>query len=625
VTATKATLVVAALIAMPAAARADAQAAEDAYAQLHQYRPEILLACRDARFDAARAASYVAGCTDDDVRADCALLDHPGTTEGVKACGFQAIASWVVCHGDHPPADCNTRSDGTLGDAAMRRTGAAGSVFSVEPTTILLGATDFFVARAKKELMLFLRDRIAGALCPEDNEIAKRLLPSTCVALKPADDTSLEDTLSGLREAFQDDLRRLPQTVLDEIAALPDLDAKAKTLVCFGSVAYDAGETYVKSGAWAAFKELLLANPDTCAAVISWQATKPVRDVFEKLIGRVEYLMQSGSTPDADAIATLLNDIAADAAGNEDVRKAVEFVGQQIPKIRRLVELLRRLRGNEHGDLELGRQAVEAAFDLLATLIEIPTVSIDKELQRNIVALQRAISAALQRDYVTALIRLAAVPMLRVELKAKLPEKARKVLDGLERFGATIGEIAKAETPEDVATVLENAASPAGSWREFRRRNWPGFISGVLGVGMGVEYARDARDGGFAAAALPIGLETGRKLGGGFTMNFLFPILDLGALANLRLDDTASGASGGDGMPKAKPELDFASVLAPGFFLEIGIGASPFVVGAGFEYVPAARRYFDCDMVETCETTKLAPATRFMVFLGVDMPILPLW
>jgi hypothetical protein len=98
-------------------------------------------------------------------------------------------------------------------------------------------------------------------------------------------------------------------------------------------------------------------------------------------------------------------------------------------------------------------------------------------------------------------------------------------------------------------------------------------------------------------------------------------------LTNIRLNsDAVVTDMGTNGQAKAKADLDFTSVIAPGLFLEIGLGKSPFVLGGGVELAPAARRYFSCaDATTPCSTTTLAPAARFTAFIAVDMPVFPLW
>jgi hypothetical protein len=238
---------------------------------------------------------------------------------------------------------------------------------------------------------------------------------------------------------------------------------------------------------------------------------------------------------------------------------------------------------------------------------------------------EQAIAATVRRDYLTALIRLASVPMVQNKLRGLLPEDVRQVLKGLQKYGITLAQIAEADKAEDVTTILENAAAPVGSWREYRRRKWPGFISAILGIAGGFEWAKEEVDGGFAAAALPIGVETGRHIGKDFTFNVFFSLIDLGALTNVRLDEASSGEMGTTGTPQAKAELGFASVIAPGIFLEFGISNSPFVIGGGVQLAPAARTYFECPGSAACEETKVVPGTRLLVFLGVDLPAFPLW
>lgn len=102
-----------------------------------------------------------------------------------------------------------------------------------------------------------------------------------------------------------------------------------------------------------------------------------------------------------------------------------------------------------------------------------------------------------------------------------------------------------------------------------------------MGLSISGEYIAAKNDYGVAIAPLAaVGLDASGPVGKrGWTLGFFTSILDLGQLVSARVTEGAD-QKGEEGAATAS-EVAFISVLSPGAYFKIGIGQSPFTMGAG--------------------------------------------
>jgi hypothetical protein len=188
--------------------------------------------------------------------------------------------------------------------------------------------------------------------------------------------------------------------------------------------------------------------------------------------------------------------------------------------------------------------------------------------------------------------------------------------------------LATASDAEAVTAAIEAAAAPVGSYRAKRvgdagthPRSFT--LNGYVGVAGGAEWTtnrgRAAMQGGMS---LPVGLEWtigGLNFPNGKpdqnlwpiparyirSMGFFVPLVDLGNVANFRISDNEN--------VEEVPEIGFSQIFAPGVFLTLGISEkAPFTLGFGGQYAPALR--------QRVSDGHRKSVVRTSILVGVDIP-----
>jgi hypothetical protein len=149
-----------------------------------------------------------------------------------------------------------------------------------------------------------------------------------------------------------------------------------------------------------------------------------------------------------------------------------------------------------------------------------------------------------------------------------------------------------------------------------------GMVGGYLGHEFVTEKPQanvDVSSGTSLAPALLVGTDLHWGLGGS-RLGLHFIVLDLGALATIRLDDPKSTneTTGGEaGSVDANADVRIEQVFAPGLFAYFGLG--PFAFGPMATFVPSLRPYQESN-------GDINPLSVFRVggVLAVDVSVLPL-
>ena len=180
---------------------------------------------------------------------------------------------------------------------------------------------------------------------------------------------------------------------------------------------------------------------------------------------------------------------------------------------------------------------------------------------------------------------------------------------GLEKTISFVTAIAQAGSSKEIAGVIDAYAAPVGSYRVKRGAERLYLVlNGYLGAGGGLE--RVDSTSGFAGVTAPIGIEFGGSLGKGWSLGILAQVLDLGTPASYRMTKTNEQL-------ESEPEVGFAQVFSPGGYLVLGLKNLPVAFGAGINLAPSLRKTSN----GSGETRN---ATRFALFLSIDMPLLHL-
>lgn len=509
----------------------------------------------------------------------------------------RATGAAEACHHALRPAPADSvAADSPAGDAAAER-------FTLPVTGIhwIPIATDFLVGRARAELVVFVKERISDKVC--GSPIAKRLLVETCGAL-----TGSDDLMSGLPGALRDDFDALPTRLHGfAIDHLKDVQPALKPAACFAIAAWDMYPVLRDDGPVGVLRALAeYPQPAACDGALT-----PVTRWAKVLAPVVEGVVAgtlAGQQLDGPALRATLRQLAGGAGFSDEEQTRLTAA---MPAVLRLIELV----GTAVRAGQVDRKVAARAATLLANVL---TAAMPDPKQAPLSEALLGIADLASSRYATGLHH------LLTAAEAALPSGGSAVLKALVDYGLLLASLAEAQTDQEVQSILESAAAPIGSWRDYRRGGVAGFLGGLAGLSGGVEIGvGDTVAAG--APFLPIGFELGGKAFEHSSWNLLFSVVDLGALAATRLDAKDAGGLGMTGTVREAPDVGFAAVFAPGVFAGIGLGESPFVLGIGAQYLPASRAVFSCPDASPCADTRSDPVVRAMAFLAIDLPVFPLF
>jgi hypothetical protein len=265
----------------------------------------------------------------------------------------------------------------------------------------------------------------------------------------------------------------------------------------------------------------------------------------------------------------------------------------------------------------------EAVSDLLAGTLQAAGSHLgltDAQVGRVVHALSacgQLVTSARQGDYLTASI--AAVQVVDLASNDGAPQ-------WVARYLPILGELAEANSADEVEKILQAAAAPVGSWRGKRGAgNHSVTINGYLGAKGGWEWLGD---GGVPTASsfhygiyAPIGFEATMGICKSSSLGLFLSVLDLGAIVDFRTNsETQTQGSGMEAATVEKaPRVGLAQVFSPGLSVVWGIPTVPLVLGVGGSVTPRLRRV---TFVGT-DTKEEAAAFQVAAFLAVDVTILP--
>ena len=204
--------------------------------------------------------------------------------------------------------------------------------------------------------------------------------------------------------------------------------------------------------------------------------------------------------------------------------------------------------------------------------------------------------------YVLALVRAA-------EMAGLAGEDLRTFL----AVSAFITNVAAAESPEEVAKVIDDAALPVGSWRI--KRDYTSHVS--LNAYVGGFFASETfdeevdgdKDTTSVAITAPVGLNFSRASKKGSSHSIFIPIIDVGALVDYQFDNDSL---------ESLPETDWDNVFSPGLFYYYGRKNKPYSFGIGLQHGPDARGIKQDDTSATLEEVS---SYRIGLTVTVDIAI----
>lgn len=504
-------------------------------------------------------------------------------------------------------------------------------------TAILRGAASFLVERAQQEMSLFATQAVARRLCKKGS-VPALLFENTCEILDPDEGLALGATPATLREAARDDLEDLPAWAA---AALAPTEPE---LACAIGVAWTFAKEAMRGTELVALLSDLdpvLTDPlvtQSCPARAASHTASPSGTAPANGAGATNSAVESALLPRIREVVAALAKVRAaqgfDVGGmvrageldylvsrsSRDLtdRGALSELGKTVK------EVLRRVRELDSAVSALERDPTPARRDAVVAsgvrTIEPLLVYAGKYDETKAARLQVEISAALDaiaeignRKYAAAV-----VSMSKIRGLEGLNGGNVKNLVG---FGATLAQV---DSSEAVKVAFEDAALPLQSWRRKNEQPFGITLTSMVGFDPALEFvvenSGDAHvgKGVSVAPALMIGTDLHFGLDGS-RLGLYFSVLDLGALASLRVKDPSVTGTGADDIQVSEePDVRVEQVFAPGLYPYFGAGPFDFGVGVGF--VPSLRATRN----DTTAEKKFLNVARAGALIAVDVSVLPL-
>ena len=204
-----------------------------------------------------------------------------------------------------------------------------------------------------------------------------------------------------------------------------------------------------------------------------------------------------------------------------------------------------------------------------------------------------------------------------------------KYKDQVLKYGSFMAAVAEADSSDEIKEAIEAIALPAGSSRIKRETAFNVSLNGYLGPFAGGEVLYELEDdkaafsvGPFAPVGIGanFGIRPKRKnpTNGGKSFSIFLSVIDVGAIAAFRIDEQKNASSQNENVSDF-PQIKLQNIIAPGLFGILGLGKSPFSLGAGVQLGPTLRKI----------TNPSNPNDNFYLrysgFFTVDIPILNLY
>lgn len=188
------------------------------------------------------------------------------------------------------------------------------------------------------------------------------------------------------------------------------------------------------------------------------------------------------------------------------------------------------------------------------------------------------------------------------------------LIQRLLRYGTFMAALVESETPEQAKAAIEAVALPPGSYSIKRASAFSVSLNGYLGGFAAHEYM-DGADNSTVANNFGLTAPVGIALNWGnicrsskhkWSLGFFFPLIDVGAVASFRFQDTTSATVS---------TITLADIVSPGMYFEVGIPRTPLTLGFGGQLGSRLREV-------TAEGNKVGDFYyRTGVTLKVDIPI----
>ena len=191
----------------------------------------------------------------------------------------------------------------------------------------------------------------------------------------------------------------------------------------------------------------------------------------------------------------------------------------------------------------------------------------------------------------------------------------------ISQYGLFMANMANAQTPQEVASIMDNATLPVGSSSIKKNSTYNVAIQSYLGpyVRFGEIDNTNAWTSQFGVTA-PIGIAFSKGFGGNNgSLSLFLSLLDLGAIVDYQLKAETTTTPGGLDTTTIHKDykVELGQIFSPGTYLVYGFPwRLPLSFGLGGQYGPGLGKIEDDNNVVINN-----PAWRWNAFLAVDIPL----
>jgi hypothetical protein len=205
--------------------------------------------------------------------------------------------------------------------------------------------------------------------------------------------------------------------------------------------------------------------------------------------------------------------------------------------------------------------------------------------------------------------------MLQTELADLL--KGNEWVEDFRKYGTFMANMVEAETPDDVANIIEAAALPVGSSSIKKNSKWNIAVNGYLGASVRLNNEKvesiNSWNSTWAVTA-PVGVTISRGFGKGGSLSLMGVVLDVGAIVDYQLTS--------DSIATIESDITWGNIFSPGGYIIYGAPFNlPISLGIGAQYGPGLSSVNPDDKT----TVVNAPNWRVGAFLAVDIPMFNIW
>ncbi len=541
-------------------------------------------------------------------------------------------------------------------------------------STLINGLADFLVTRAKAEAIAYLQEQITERFCSKTSkENLSPFLPNLCEALQHLDESmSIASMGTVLNAAARRDLEGMPDVLLVQMGEKDPAHLfvyEPSRLSYSAFRAAQAGrspiEIFRSLHATTQFKCETGAASDQCRRIL-WALRMASALLYSVDASKLGGAAAQGTLSGMQALAAVLlaqsklkqlNDLPLGVEGVRALMGIVAGVGLTLDDWNLNINPLFTKNAATAGAASTtsAKTAADVRRDVASAISRIALDGLQLARSVTNAVATTADAAALEKGYDVADAAISIGADLINEQYGSLVTDTSRIFvqltsDGLintdpetealfhvaARIGPLVAELASAKSSKDVATVLEAAAAPVGSYKAKYQRagmSLNAFV-GVAGggevmqapavPGTGATTSTSGSLGGFA----PIGFHASAPFcaaesgGNWFHIGALLSIVDLGALSMVRFKNDVSGSGSVSQTTSSAPNVGVGQIFAPGFYLTLGLFKSPIVVGAGGSLGPSLRTVNSTDANGIASADK-ASVFRFGAFLALDLTLMP--